>query len=157
MVAAATYSAVETLRDGRRIDIRALRPTDRAELLQAVGRTSLQSLYRRFFAVKRDLTEQLCVKPLQFTRHPCCRTLTLRQADSKVQECIRPAGFMGSHQLDTLGVTGSSPVAPIYKSFAKRKLSVHPGGRRAAKSGYPVRGWGSQVQSPCSALRWPLR
>jgi RimJ/RimL family protein N-acetyltransferase len=58
MVAAATYSAVETLRDGRRIDIRALRPTDRAELLQAVGRTSLQSLYRRFFAVKRDLTEQ---------------------------------------------------------------------------------------------------
>ena len=58
MVKAATYSAVETLRDGRRIDIRALRPTDRAELLQAVGRTSLQSLYRRFFAVKRDLTEQ---------------------------------------------------------------------------------------------------
>jgi GNAT superfamily N-acetyltransferase len=58
MMPAATYSAVETLRDGRRVDIRAQRPDDRAELLEAVGRTSLQSLYRRFFAVKRDLTEQ---------------------------------------------------------------------------------------------------
>jgi GNAT superfamily N-acetyltransferase len=57
-VEAATYSAIETLRDGRRVDIRALRQDDRAELLAAVGRTSLQSLYRRFFAVKRGFTEQ---------------------------------------------------------------------------------------------------
>jgi GNAT superfamily N-acetyltransferase len=58
MVEAATYSAVETLRDGRRVDIRALRRDDRAELLAAVGRTSLESLYRRFFHVKRGFTEQ---------------------------------------------------------------------------------------------------
>jgi RimJ/RimL family protein N-acetyltransferase len=58
MVEAATYSAVETLRDGRRVDIRSLRPDDRAELLAAVGRTSLESLYRRFFSVKRGFTEQ---------------------------------------------------------------------------------------------------
>ena len=43
MVTAVTYSAIETPRDGRRIDIRALRPTDQAELLPAVGRTSLSS------------------------------------------------------------------------------------------------------------------
>jgi GNAT superfamily N-acetyltransferase len=58
MVEAATYSAVETLRDGRRVDIRALRQDDRAALLAAVGRTSLESLYRRFFTVKRAFTER---------------------------------------------------------------------------------------------------
>jgi hypothetical protein len=58
MVDAATYSAVETLRDGHRVDIRALQQEDRAELLAAVGRTSPQSLYRRFFTVKRGFTEQ---------------------------------------------------------------------------------------------------
>ena len=53
----ATYSAVEVLRDKRRVEIRALRPDDRADLLAAVGRTSEQSLYRRFFAVKGSFTE----------------------------------------------------------------------------------------------------
>ncbi len=58
MVDAAKYSAIETLRDGRRVEIRALRPEDRSDLLGAVDRASPQSLYRRFFAVKRGLTEQ---------------------------------------------------------------------------------------------------
>jgi GNAT superfamily N-acetyltransferase len=58
MVEKATYSAVETLRDGRRVDIRALRQDDRAGLLAAVGRTSPESLYRRFFTVKRGFTEE---------------------------------------------------------------------------------------------------
>jgi GNAT superfamily N-acetyltransferase len=55
---AATYSAIEALRDGRRLEIRALRPEDRAGLIAAVKRTSSQSLYRRFFAVRREFTEQ---------------------------------------------------------------------------------------------------
>ncbi len=54
----AAYSAIETLRDGRRVEIRALRPEDRDDLVAAVGRTSTQSLYRRFFAVKRSFSEQ---------------------------------------------------------------------------------------------------
>jgi GNAT superfamily N-acetyltransferase len=58
MVKAETYAAVETLRDGRWVDIRALRQDDRSELLAAVGRTSPETLYRRFFTVKRGLTEQ---------------------------------------------------------------------------------------------------
>jgi RimJ/RimL family protein N-acetyltransferase len=57
MSEAGKYSAVELLRDKRRVEIRALRPDDRADLLAAVGRTSKQSLYRRFFAVKSDFTE----------------------------------------------------------------------------------------------------
>jgi RimJ/RimL family protein N-acetyltransferase len=58
MAEAAKYSAIETLRDGRPVEIRALRPDDRDELVAAVGRASAQSLYRRFFAVKRGFTEQ---------------------------------------------------------------------------------------------------
>jgi GNAT superfamily N-acetyltransferase len=57
MLEAANYSAFETLHDGRRVEIRALRPDDRTELIAAVGRSSAQSLYRRFFAVKRDFAE----------------------------------------------------------------------------------------------------
>ena len=57
MLEAANYSAFETLRNGRRVEIRALRPDDRADLIAAVARSSAQSLYRRFFAVKRDFSE----------------------------------------------------------------------------------------------------
>jgi GNAT superfamily N-acetyltransferase len=58
MFEAAQYSVVETLRNGRRVAIRALRPDDRADLLAAVDRTSAESRFRRFFAIKRDFTEQ---------------------------------------------------------------------------------------------------
>lgn len=54
----AKYSAFETLRDGSRIEIRALRPDDQAGLIAAVGRTSAQSLQRRFFGLKRTFTDQ---------------------------------------------------------------------------------------------------
>jgi RimJ/RimL family protein N-acetyltransferase len=57
MLEAAKYSAFATLRDGRRVEIRALRPDDRAELVAAVARVSSESLYRRFFAVRRRFTE----------------------------------------------------------------------------------------------------
>jgi RimJ/RimL family protein N-acetyltransferase len=58
MLEAAKYSAVELLRDGHRIEIRALRPDDQADLAAAVGRTSAQSLYRRFLGVKRDFSDR---------------------------------------------------------------------------------------------------
>ena len=56
-MSAAGYSAGEPLRSGRRVKIRALWPDDRTELLAAIGRTSTQSLFRRFFAAKRSFTE----------------------------------------------------------------------------------------------------
>lgn len=58
MVDAAQYSAVEPLRDGRPLEIRAYRANDQADLLAAVGRTSAQSLYRRFFTVKRSFSDR---------------------------------------------------------------------------------------------------
>jgi len=54
----AEYSAIELLRDGRRVEIRALRPEDRDDMMAAVGRTSAQSLYRRFFTARRQFTEK---------------------------------------------------------------------------------------------------
>jgi GNAT superfamily N-acetyltransferase len=53
----ANYSCIESLRDGRRMEIRALRPDDRDELLAAVKRIAAPSLYRRFFGIKRNFTE----------------------------------------------------------------------------------------------------
>ena len=58
MMDAARYAAVEFLRDGRRIEIRALRPADEVDMLAAVDRTSAQSLYRRFFGAKRHFSER---------------------------------------------------------------------------------------------------
>jgi RimJ/RimL family protein N-acetyltransferase len=52
------YSATEHMRDGREIEIRALRPDDKDDMLAAVGRTGTQSLQRRFFVVKRGFSEK---------------------------------------------------------------------------------------------------
>ena len=55
---AASYAATERLRNGEALQIRALLPGDRAEMLAAVGRFSAQTLYRRFFAPKRSFSER---------------------------------------------------------------------------------------------------
>jgi len=54
----AKYSAVELLRNGLRIEIRALRASDRADLVAAVDHTGARSLYRRFFSLKRHFSEK---------------------------------------------------------------------------------------------------
>jgi GNAT superfamily N-acetyltransferase len=53
----AAYRAVEALRDGRRVVIRALQPQDREALSEAFARTGDESRYRRFFTSKRSLGE----------------------------------------------------------------------------------------------------
>lgn len=57
MPEAAGYCAIERMRDGRTLEIRALKPADRTDLLAAVGRVSPQSLYRRFLGAKRHFSE----------------------------------------------------------------------------------------------------
>jgi ribosomal protein S18 acetylase RimI-like enzyme len=52
------YSVIETLRDGHRLEIRALTSDDRSDLIAAVARTSAESLRRRFFVSKRSFTDQ---------------------------------------------------------------------------------------------------
>ena len=58
MLDAASYSAIETLRDSRRLEVRAFRPDDRADFLSAVDRIGALSRYRRFFTVKHRFTER---------------------------------------------------------------------------------------------------
>jgi RimJ/RimL family protein N-acetyltransferase len=58
MSEAANFSSVEALRDGRRVEIRALRHEDRSGLEEAVSRTSVESLRRRFFSVRRHFSEK---------------------------------------------------------------------------------------------------
>jgi RimJ/RimL family protein N-acetyltransferase len=55
---AAEYVATERLRNGASLVVRALQPGDRDEMLAAVGRSSKQTLYRRFFAPKRNFSER---------------------------------------------------------------------------------------------------
>ena len=52
------FSTCETLRDGTRIEIRAQRPEDRADLLDSFGRMGAQSRYYRVFASKRGFSEE---------------------------------------------------------------------------------------------------
>jgi RimJ/RimL family protein N-acetyltransferase len=54
----ANYTAYETLRDGRPVEINALQPDDGPGMLAAVGRTSAQSLRRRFFTPKKGFSER---------------------------------------------------------------------------------------------------
>jgi ribosomal protein S18 acetylase RimI-like enzyme len=58
MSGTAAYSVKERLRDGREVEIRALRPEDQADMLAAIGRTGAESLQRRFFVAKRGLSDR---------------------------------------------------------------------------------------------------
>ena len=58
MLDASRYSVMEELRNGRPVEIRALKPDDRDDLIAAVGRSSAQSIYRRFFGARRHFSEK---------------------------------------------------------------------------------------------------
>jgi RimJ/RimL family protein N-acetyltransferase len=58
MFDATGYSAVEPLRNGRQVQIRALHPEDRDNFAAAARSMSVESLHRRFFAVRREFTEK---------------------------------------------------------------------------------------------------
>jgi RimJ/RimL family protein N-acetyltransferase len=65
MLEVAKFSATHALRDGRQVEIRAIRHEDRAGFVEAVSRASVDSLRRRFFAVRRHFSEQ----ELEFFSH----------------------------------------------------------------------------------------
>ncbi len=58
MPEARNYRAIEQLRNGLQIEIRALQPDDKGDMLAAIGRTSTESLQRRFFVVKRGFSQK---------------------------------------------------------------------------------------------------
>jgi RimJ/RimL family protein N-acetyltransferase len=54
----AQYNVTETLRDQRQVTIRAVRPDDKALVIETFREASPESVYRRLFEVKKELTEQ---------------------------------------------------------------------------------------------------
>src|SRR5262245_13198361 len=58
MSEATNYSVVERLRNGRAIEVRALRPSDRADLVAAANSIGARSLYCRFLGLKRHFSEK---------------------------------------------------------------------------------------------------
>src|SRR5208337_2427128 len=58
MMDLANYSATETLRDGRTVEIRAQRSQDQEGMHAAIARFSSGSLHRRFFAVRREFSQK---------------------------------------------------------------------------------------------------
>ena len=54
----ADYSAQAALKDGTPVEIRALRPSDEADMLAAIERTGPSSLQSRFFVMKRHFSEK---------------------------------------------------------------------------------------------------
>jgi acetyl coenzyme A synthetase (ADP forming)-like protein len=71
IIDAAHYSAEEVLRDGGSIHIRAIRPDDRERLLNHFKGLSQQSIYYRFFGLKRTMTDDELVRmtQLDFVSH----------------------------------------------------------------------------------------
>ena len=53
---ARSYAASETLKDGTAVTVRAIRPGDAGALLQAFRGLDRESVYRRFFSPKKDLS-----------------------------------------------------------------------------------------------------
>lgn len=56
---APAYSATETLRDGRQVTLRAVRPEDRDDVRAAIKRLSAESRYMRFMAPLNELSPQM--------------------------------------------------------------------------------------------------
>src|SRR3979409_1664673 len=78
MSEAIDYAARELLSDGCQIEIRALRREDEADMLAAVGKTSAQSLQRRFFVMKRHFSdkERSFFMDIDFKNHVAIVALT---------------------------------------------------------------------------------
>ena len=65
------YSVCETLRDGTTVVIRAIRPDDKTRLSRGFERLSAQTVYFRFLAAKKRLSDEELVHltELDFVRH----------------------------------------------------------------------------------------
>ncbi|WP_283809198.1 GNAT family N-acetyltransferase [Bradyrhizobium pachyrhizi] len=80
------YAASERLRDDRRVEIRMLQADDRDDMLAAIGRTSSQSLQRRFFVPKRSFStkEVDFFMNIDFTNHVALIALADEDGDEVI-------------------------------------------------------------------------
>ena len=57
MIDAAKYRAIDKLKDGTPVVVRAIRPEDKDRILDAFQGLDRDSVYTRFFAYKKELTD----------------------------------------------------------------------------------------------------
>ena len=57
MTSASAYQVQEKLRDGTPVVLRAVRPDDRARLVEAFHKLDAQTVYTRFFSSKHEITD----------------------------------------------------------------------------------------------------
>jgi len=58
MIDASSFEGIETLKNGVTVGIRAIRPADRAGIVEAFGKLDPESVYTRFFRAKDSLEDQ---------------------------------------------------------------------------------------------------
>jgi GNAT superfamily N-acetyltransferase len=90
MLEPVNYSVIETLRGGRKVEIRAQRPQDGDGLRAAIARMSDASLYRRFFGMRPRFTESEAAYflDIDFVKHVALVVL----ADENGKQAIAGAG-----------------------------------------------------------------
>ena len=52
------YKVIETLRDQRRVAIRAILPDDKGLIIDGLEKVSAESIYRRFLAIRKEITAE---------------------------------------------------------------------------------------------------
>ena len=108
---AANFSVNESLRDGGRFTIRSLKPEDRAAFVEAVSQTSSQSIYRRFFAPRRNFTEgeTSFFVNIDFAKHVAL--IAVVAADGGRQNCRRRTLYSGATGRGGIGFYGRGSIS----------------------------------------------
>lgn len=80
-----SYAAPETLRDGEKILVRAIRPDDKTRLLEHFHSLSPESIHTRFFSMRRDLSpaDLAHLTELDFYRHVGVAAVTGEGSDER--------------------------------------------------------------------------
>ena len=89
------YHVIETLHDGTQVEIRAQKPGDREAILDEMSHASVDTLYHRFFAVKRSLSPQEMhfFFDVDFVNHVVLLAVTQANGKSRI---IGGARFVGT-------------------------------------------------------------
>ncbi len=104
---ASEYRTEAILRDGGSVVVRAMRPDDKARLLEHFARLSARSVYFRFFGVKKRLTDEELTRftDLDFTHHVALVATLVEDGTERI------IGVGRFHTLDDAGKPWRADVA----------------------------------------------
>ena len=119
---AAGYSAIEHLRDGRQIEVRAFRPEDPSALIAAVGQVGPRSSYLRFFTLKRKFSdrEREFFLNVDFDEHVACQKPIIAAGR---YVCVAPGKAEGRISLWSTGIRVDLPISEIAWMLGYRRSS----------------------------------